>query len=176
MDVAPRVDRLLAKAVNEQLSEQRLIRESLEDVAERLDGVEATAAALEEKIGPWSDPGGATADLAVRVEKRVAKRLDALETRLDALCDVIERRAVERVSGEMADVADELRKAVGELGRLLVRDRGRISSVLTEHRNAILAEIRLPDVDADSVDLRESEFEADGESDRPRVLRRLRGL
>ncbi|MBV8981381.1 MAG: hypothetical protein JO086_10815, partial [Acidimicrobiia bacterium] len=50
MDVAPRVDYLLSKAVDEQVSEQRLIREALEDVAARLARVERTTAALAEKI------------------------------------------------------------------------------------------------------------------------------
>ncbi len=56
----------------------------------------------------------------------------------------IEQRAVDTMSDDLAYVADELRKAVGDLARLLVRDRGRISHILTEHRNAIIAEIRLP--------------------------------
>src|SRR5205085_2153553 len=97
-----------------------------------------------EKIHPWSDPGAATADLAVRVEKRIGARLDALETRLDDMAVTIENRAIDAMSDDLAVVAEELRKAVGELGRLLVRDRGRISHALTEHRNAIIAEIRMP--------------------------------
>jgi len=144
MDVAPRVDRLFARAVDEQVSEQRLIREALEETAARLERVEGVTAALEEKIHPWSDPGAATADLAVRVEKRIGARLDALETRLDDMAVTIENRAIDAMSDDLAVVAEELRKAVGELGRLLVRDRGRISHALTEHRNAIIAEIRMP--------------------------------
>jgi DNA anti-recombination protein RmuC len=144
MDVAPRVDRLFARAVDEQVSEQRLLREALQEVAARLARVEATAAALEEKIGPWSDPGAATADLAVRVEERLGARLDDLERRLDDMAVTIENRALDAMSADMAEVADELRKAVGELARALVRDRSRISNTLTEHRNAILAELRLP--------------------------------
>src|SRR5205823_5600129 len=55
MEVAPRVDKLLAKAVDEQVSEQRLIREALEDFNARLARVEFTTATLAEKIEPWSD-------------------------------------------------------------------------------------------------------------------------
>ena len=60
------------------------------------------------------------------------------------MAGTIEQRAVDSMSDDLAYVADELRKAVGDLARLLVRDRGRISSILTEHRNAIIAEIRMP--------------------------------
>jgi len=144
MDVAPRVERLFARAVDEQMSEQRLIREALDDTAARLARVEAVSTALDNKINPWSDPGAATADLAVRVEERIGKRLDALETRLDELAVTIEQRAVDAMADDLEYVADELRKAVGDLARLLVRDRGRISHILTEHRNAIIAELRMP--------------------------------
>jgi hypothetical protein len=176
MDVAPRVDRLLARAVDEQVNEQRLIRQALEDVAARLSRVEDTTAALDEKIGPWSDPGAATADLAVRVEERFANRLDELEMRLDDMAVTVERRAVESMSADLEEVADELRKAVNELGRLLVRDRGRITNTLTEHRNAILAELRLPVPESDVVDLRPNGDEAGAAAAGPRVLRRLRGV
>jgi len=82
-------------------------------------------------------------------------------------------------------VADELRQAVGDLARLLVRDRKRIGKVLTEHRNAILAELRLPATNGHTLDLR-SDDDEDGdyeEDDEPdvvaagggrRLLRRLR--
>ena len=144
MDVAPRVDRLLARAVDEQVSEQRLIRDALDETAARLTRIAAVTAALETKIHPWSDPGAATADLAVRVEERIAKRLDALEMRLDDMAVTIEERAVDTMADDLEHVANELRKAVGELARLLVRDRSRIANILTEHRNAIIAEIRMP--------------------------------
>jgi len=77
-------------------------------------------------------------------------------------------------------VADELRKAVAELGRLLVRDRNRISRTLTEHRNAILAEVRMPASNGDTVDLRDDDYDEEDEPDvvagggGRRLLRRLR--
>jgi len=184
MDVTPRVDQLLAKAVDEQVSEQRLIREALEDVASRLTRVEHTTARLAEKIDPWSDPSAATADLAVRVEERVGQRFDDLAVALDELAVTIENRAVDAMSDEMAAVADELRKAVSELARLLVRDRNRIGRHLTEHRNAILAELRMPRSVPRTVDLSDdSDDDEDDDDDEPdvvvngggrRLLRRLR--
>jgi hypothetical protein len=176
MDVAPRVDRLFARAVDEQVGEQRLIRQALEEVAARLAGVEETTAALDAKIGPWSDPGAATADLAVRVEERFAARLDELEMRLDDMAVAIEARAVDAMSADLTAVTGELRKAVGELARVLVRDRGRITNTLTEHRNAILAELRLPSQPGDdTVDLRADEVVTEDDVGARRVLRRLRG-
>ena len=179
MEVAPRVDKLLARAVDEQVSEQRLIREALEDIGDRLANVETAAAALVDKIEGWSDPGAATADLAVRVEKRLAKRFEYLDERLDDLAETIEARAVETMSEELTTVADELRQAVGDLARLLVRDRKRIGKVLTEHRNAILAELRMPAAPT-VVDVRDDDDEYDDErplavnGDAPRRLWRLR--
>src|SRR5437588_579898 len=172
MEVAPRVDRLLARAVDEQVSEQRLLREALEEVAARLERVEASTAALAEKIEPWSDPGAATADLAVRVEKRMGKRFDELEMSLDDMAVTIENRAVEAMSDDMTAVAGELRKAVTELGRLLVRDRKRISHALTEHRNAILAEVRMPSSNGHTVDLSDDD---DDDFDEPDVGPNSRG-
>jgi hypothetical protein len=190
MDVAPRVDQLLAKAVNEQVSEQRLIRKALQSVAARLDRLESTTAALEEKIRPWSDPSTATADLALRVEKRFAKRLAALEARIDEMFEAVEEHAVESLADDADAIADELRESVAELARHLVRDRGRIANTLTEHRNAILAELRLPPAQPGNghghlVDLRDARPDVDDSFDdddgapavpeRP-LLRRLRGL
>ena len=179
MEVAPRVDKLLAKAVDEQVSEQRLIREALEDVAARLANVEAATASLVDKIEGWSDPGAATADLAVRVEKRMAKRFNELDDHLDELAETIEARAVETMSEDLTAVADELRQAVGDLARLLVRDRKRIGHVLTEHRNAILAELRMPAptplVDVrDNGDQYDDEYEVAVNGDTRRRLWRLR--
>jgi predicted transcriptional regulator len=183
MEVTPRVDQLLAKAVDEQVSEQRLIREALEDVASRLARVEYTTAALAEKIDPWSDPGAATADLAVRVEERIGKRLDDLAVTLDEMAVTIENRAVDAMADDMAVVADELRKAVAELARLMVRDRNRIGRHLAEHRNTILAELRMPRSNGRTVDLSDAYDEDEDDDDAPdvvvngggrRLLRRLR--
>ena len=185
MEVSPRVDRLLAKAVDEQVNEQRLLREALQDVAARLKHVEATTAALADKIEPWSDPGAATADLAARVDRRISKRFDDLAIALDDMAVTIENRAVDVMAEDLEAVAEELRKAVGDLARLLVRDRNRIGRALTEHRNAILAELRLPPTNGRTVDLRaaadyDDDYEADDEPDvvaasgGRRLLRRLR--
>src|SRR5437868_4151769 len=168
MEVPPRVDRLLAKAVDEQVSEQRLRRGALEEVAARLERVEASTGALADKIEPWSDPGAATADLAVRVEKRIGKRFDELAMTLDDMAVTIENRAVEAMSEDLSAVADQLRKAVAELARLLVRDRNRIGRTLTEHRNAILAELRMPASTGRTLDLSD-DYDEDDE-DEPDVV------
>jgi hypothetical protein len=174
MDVAPRVDRLLARAVEEQVNEQRSLRKALETLVARVARVEQTTTALDDTVRPWSDPGAATADLALRVEERFGQRLDDLEARLDELAVAIEDRAVETLSSDFAAVTDELRKAVGELGRMLLRDRGRISHTLTEHRNAILAELRLRGI-ADAPAYEDDDEEEDDRAFvRPRLLRRLR--
>src|SRR5438132_13313095 len=84
----------------------------------------------------------AVQDLQVRVEAHVSQSLSGLETRLDELVASLERHATESVATEISMLVTQLRKAVGELGRMLVQDRGHISQVLSEHRDAILAELR----------------------------------
>ena len=174
MNTPPRVDRLLARAVDEQVGEQRLLREALEDVAARLDRVEVNTAALVEKIEPWSDPGAATGDLALRLDQRIAKRFEELQMALDDMGVAIEQRALDAVSDDMTEVADELRRAVNDLARLMVRDRKRISHLLTEHRNAILAELRLTPEEP-TVDIRDDGALESSANGGRRTLRRLLG-
>ena len=67
----------------------------------------------------------------------VGERLDALSTSLDASVRAAVAQEVQAASGE-------LRHTVAELGRLLVRDLGRLSKILSEHRDHIVAELRSP--------------------------------
>jgi hypothetical protein len=75
-------------------------------------------------------------------------RLANLETavaemneRLDALSVSLEASLREAVTHEVQVVSGELRHTVAELGRLLVRDLGKLPKLLSEHRNAIVAEL-----------------------------------
>ena len=79
----------------------------------------------------------------------VSRRLAALETavadlagRVDALAASADETVSAAVSREVQGVAAELRHTVSELGRLLVRDLGKLSKILAEHRDAIVAEVR----------------------------------
>jgi hypothetical protein len=60
----------------------------------------------------------------------VEQRLAAVEHRLDALEGSIR--------DELHAAGEELRRAVSELGRLLLRDLDRLTKVLAEHRDAIV--------------------------------------
>ncbi|HEX2273221.1 MAG TPA: hypothetical protein VHG90_05045 [Acidimicrobiales bacterium] len=78
----------------------------------------------------------------------VARRLANLEVglaevneRLDALAVSLEASLREAVSQEVRHVSGELRHTVAELGRLLVRDLGKLSKLLSEHRDAIVADL-----------------------------------
>jgi hypothetical protein len=62
----------------------------------------------------------------------VAARLAALEARL------------ERVETAVRNANDDLRHTVAELGRLLVRDLGKLNKLLERHRDAIIDELRPP--------------------------------
>lgn len=61
-------------------------------------------------------------------------RLAAIEQRLDALEGSIRDAVAQEVQGTV----DELRRAVSDLGRLLLRDLDRLTKVLAEHRDAIV--------------------------------------
>ncbi|MGH9222563.1 MAG: hypothetical protein ACRD2W_01900 [Acidimicrobiales bacterium] len=64
----------------------------------------------------------------------VEQRLAAIEARLDSL----EHTMRETVTEELHTAGDELRRAVSDLGRLLLRDLDRLTKVLAEHRDAIV--------------------------------------
>ena len=67
-------------------------------------------------------------------ESELASRLAAIESRLDAL----EGSIRDSVAQEVQATVDELRRAVSDLGRLLLRDLDRLTKVLAEHRDAIV--------------------------------------
>src|SRR5919202_2834246 len=64
----------------------------------------------------------------------VEQRLAAVEHRLDAL----EGSIREAITQELQAAGEEMRRAVSELGRLLLRDLDRLTKVLAEHRDAIV--------------------------------------
>ena len=81
----------------------------------------------------------------------VDRRLATLEAgvaelaeRLDAMAVSLEASVRLAVSEEVQAASVELRHTVAELGRLLVRDLGKLSKILSDHRDAIVAELRAP--------------------------------
>lgn len=70
--------------------------------------------------------------------------LAELGERLDALAAVLDASVRTAVASEVRSASADLRHTVSELGRLLVRDLGRLSKILTEHRNSIVADLRAP--------------------------------
>src|SRR2546421_7252 len=108
----------------------------------------------------------------------LAKRLTALEEalqrlegRISELGGDLERRIEDAVTAELESVAAQLRRTVAELGRMLVGDRGRISQVLAEHREAIVAALRNPppdeQVSAPGAEVEEDRDEQAPVADRP---------
>jgi hypothetical protein len=80
-------------------------------------------------------------------ERRLANveaALAEMNERLDALAVSLEASLREAVTHEVRQVSGELRHTVAELGRLLVRDLGKLSKLLSEHRDAIVAELGGP--------------------------------
>jgi|GEM_PF-6508696 len=90
--------------------------------------------------------GAPSADPAIA---ELARRLDAVEAglghlggRLEALAVSLEASFETAVATEVQAAAAELRHSVSELGRILVRDLGKLPQMLTQHRQAIIAELR----------------------------------
>ena len=95
------------------------------------------ADAMPDPVGtPAPPPGGVERRLA-DLEAGVAE----MNERLDALAVSLEASLREAVTQEVQVVSGELRHTVAELGRLLVRDLGRLSKLLADHRDAIVAEL-----------------------------------
>lgn len=67
-------------------------------------------------------------------------RLAAIEARLDGL----EASVREAMAQELQGTVDELRRAVSDLGRLLLRDLDRLTKVLADHRDAIVERLNPP--------------------------------
>jgi hypothetical protein len=107
MDPPSRVEELLARAVDEQVGQQRAWRDSMDELAQRVAALEASVESLR------ADLSGA-----------------------------VQTAAREAIAGELDDVAGELSRRVSELGRMIVRDLGRLQQVLESHRAAIIQEIR----------------------------------
>ena len=74
-------------------------------------------------------PGDVQAELA-----ELSRRVDALAASLDTSVRTAVAEEVQRVAGE-------LQHTVAALGRVLVRDLGRLNQILTQHRDTILAEL-----------------------------------
>jgi len=78
----------------------------------------------------------------------VDRRLEAVEAalagvgeRLDALARSLETTVHAAVATEVHAAVGELRHSVSELGRILVRDVGKLPHMLAQHREAIVAEL-----------------------------------
>lgn len=99
--------------------------------------------------GPGSGPDQLLAPL--QDEGRPAgpdRRLDAVEAalahlaeRIDALTASLPATVQAAVADEVRTVAAELRHTVTELGRLLVRDVGKLPQMLAQHRQAIVDDL-----------------------------------
>lgn len=66
------------------------------------------------------------------------RRLAAIERRLEA----VESSLDEAVAKGLQTAGEEMRRAVSDLGRLLLRDLDRLTKVLAEHRDTIVERLR----------------------------------
>jgi hypothetical protein len=97
-------------------------------------------------LPPWVN---SAADPPADPSDDLRRRLTAIETglaslgdRLDGLATSLESSVRLAVAKDVEAVASDLRHTVSDLGRLLVRDLGRLSKILSDHRDTLLAEIR----------------------------------
>ena len=94
---------------------------------------------------PFDNPfpaGGASRDA-------VERRLESIEDRLDA----IEESLRLEISRDLQAVAEEMRRSVSELGRLMLRDLDRLTRILGEHRDEIVGRLAPPPPPAWPVDV-----------------------
>ena len=102
-------------------------------------------------VGPASDEPPGWAEAAPVAGTDVDRRLTALEAgmaelgrRLERVGESVEESVRTAVSGELRAATADLRHTVSELGRLLVRDLGKLAQLLADHRDTIVAELRPP--------------------------------
>ena len=82
----PQVDEVLSRAVEEQISEQRALREALESLDRRLAELEARYVALEERIGPLPDVlTEVTAELVSVLRRELVRIPDVLSDQRSAI-------------------------------------------------------------------------------------------
>ncbi len=95
-----------------------------------------------ERLVPAAPARVTPAEVAERLEV-VEAQLTDLGARLDALSASLPNVVQGAVADEVRAMSGELRHTVSQLGRLLVRDLGRLSQILAEHRDTIVAELRV---------------------------------
>lgn len=149
MDRSPRVDVLLARAVDQQLNEQRSWRGALESMEERLEALEETIAGLESRLKRWSDPSEIAEEVS-GLEEEISLALGRFYKRLDAAINAIQptvRKAVgaevDAVAGEVETLAAALRSMTTEL-QVLVEGVERMPRMLEEHRATLARELKSP--------------------------------
>lgn len=98
--------------------------------------------------GAGADPDPFLVPWANAPAAEVERRLEAVENglarvneRLEALADSLETTVHAAVASEVHAAADGLRHAVSELGRILVRDVGKLPQMLAQHRQAIVDDL-----------------------------------
>lgn len=124
MERVPRVDVMFARAVDQQVNEQRSLRESMESMEERLETLEGTIAKLAARLRQWSDPGEVTEQVA-GIEEEISVALGRFHKRLESVAGSVESAVRESVESQLeglnADVVavkDELKVLSGMLQRL----------------------------------------------------------
>lgn len=97
-------------------------------------------------LPPWvnsaADGSDDPDDDTRRTLKAIERAVADLGERMDSLAATLESSVREAVAKDVEAVAADLRHTVSDLGRLLVRDLGRLSKILSEHRDTIVAEVR----------------------------------
>ena len=107
-----------------------------------------SGAGPERLVAPRPTPPVTPAEVARRLEA-VESGLADLRARVEALGTEIPAAVHVAAAAEVQAASGELRHTVSELGRLLVRDLGKLSQILAQHRDAILDELRGPGSPAD---------------------------
>lgn len=96
-------------------------------------------------LPPWVNQPSSSSDDGDDVGRRLTaidNALRQLNERLDGFATSLEASVREAVAKDVERVATDLRHTVSDLGRLLVRDLGRLNKILTEHRDSIVAEVK----------------------------------
>ena len=142
MDRPPRVDVLLARAVEEQITEQRSSREAMELMEERLEQLERTVAALAARLRRWSDPSEVAEEVSTLAEE-VSVALGRFHKRLETALVPAQGAVRDALGAEIGELRDQVRGMAEEF-RAVTKELDRLPKMLAEHRAALTRDFKKP--------------------------------
>lgn len=109
MEVPPRVDVLLSRAVEQERAEQRSLRASMDALERRLRALEESVSVVDARLDNWSDPGQLATAIS-SLEAELASGVSRLHKRINSLALTLADDVRAALVDEFDRMADTLRR------------------------------------------------------------------